>query len=154
MSDNESKSRGSGGKTAGWTDREILVCLLNVMEHSDCKLEYGEAPYPSGRNANGFRQKINALKRELKGEFESIKAGNPIDGTPKKKGTSGDGTPKSTSKKRKGKTDGEEGENASPKKRGRPKKNAAAAAEAEEDIDEEMGVKTEPDGDAGIGTEI
>ncbi|KAH7091256.1 hypothetical protein FB567DRAFT_577172 [Paraphoma chrysanthemicola] len=154
MSDNESKSRGSGGKTAGWTDREILVCLLNVMEYSDCKLEYGDAPYPPGRNANGFRQKINALKRELKGEFESIKAGNPIDGTPKKKGASGDGTPKSTSRKRKGKTDGEEGENASPKKRGRPKKNAAATAEAQENVEEDINIKAEPEGELGIETEM
>ncbi|KAH4862243.1 hypothetical protein HBI29_071680 [Parastagonospora nodorum] len=133
---------------SGWTDREILVCLLNVMEYSNCKLEYGDVPYPPGRNANGFRQKINNLKRELKGEFESIKAGNPVDSTPKKK--TADATPKSTPRKRKAaaEEDGEE----TPKKRGRPKKWAAKSKEPVE-AEAETVVKDELDNHLGAGFE-
>jgi len=166
---------------SGWTDREIvsistphptptnayppqLVCLLNVMEYSNCKLEYSaspsplfhlpptnllqDAPYPPGRNANGFRQKINMLKRELKSEFESIKAGNPVDSTPKKKAA--DATPKSTPRKRKAAA-GEDGEE-TPKKRGRPKKGAAKSEEPVED-EAEMVVKDEPEDYLGVGFE-
>ncbi|KAH6164283.1 hypothetical protein HBI68_111730 [Parastagonospora nodorum] len=112
---------------SGWTDREILVCLLNVMEYSNCKLEYG---------------------RELKGEFESIKAGNPVDSTPKKK--TADATPKSTPRKRKAaaEEDGEE----TPKKRGRPKKWAAKSKEPVE-AEAETVVKDELDNHLGAGFE-
>jgi len=104
-----------------------------------------DAPYPAGRNANGFRQKINALKRELQPEFESIKAGNPVESTPKKKTTT-DGTPKSTPRKRKAAKD-EDGED-TPKKRGRPKKNAVAEPETEPVI------KDEPQGEAEVEDQI
>lgn len=80
------------------------------------------------------------LKRELKGEFESIKAGNPVDSTPKKKAA--DATPKSTPRKRKA-VAGEDGEE-TPKKRERPKMGAAKSEELVED-ESEILVKEEPE---------
>ncbi|KAF2030829.1 hypothetical protein EK21DRAFT_36818, partial [Setomelanomma holmii] len=134
----------------GWTDRELLVSLVKTLEYSNATLQYTEAACPPGRNANGFRQKINALKRNMKDEIEAIKAGNgnPVKSTPNKKAANGDGTPKSTPRKRKGKADGEENEgDASAKKRGRAKKNAAA--EVLENVDEGVKVKDEPEGEDG-----
>lgn len=97
-----------------------------------------DAPYPPGRNANGFRQKINALKRELQGEFKSIKAGNPIDSTTKPKGTP-----------RKRKTAAAEGDSEeSPKKKERAKKNAAFESKSE------VQVKEEPEGEAEIEEDV
>jgi hypothetical protein len=79
------------------------------------------------------------LKRELQPEFESIKAGNPFDSTPKKRGAD-DGTPKATPRKRKVATDGNGV--TTPMKRKRPKK--TATPETEWDNEEEIQVKDEP----------
>jgi hypothetical protein len=82
--------------------------------------------YPANRNANGFRQKINALKNQLKPEWEAMGGSlAALEGTPK-------GTPKksSTPRKRKDKDDDEvscEAEVTPKKPRGRPKKKPAEA---------------------------
>jgi hypothetical protein len=101
--------------------------------------------YPIGRNASGFKQKFNHLKKDLRPKLDAIVAGVPVDSvtsaTPKK------GTPKkptapktSTPRKRKAADDGDDGEKATPRKRGRPKK----VVEVEE---EEEFVKAEVDED-------
>jgi hypothetical protein len=92
--------------------------------------------YPVGRNASGFKQKLNHLKKDLRPKLDAIVAGVPVDSvtsaTPKK------GTPKkptapkaSTPRKRKAADDGDEGEKATPRKRGRPKKVIEAEEEEE-----------------------
>jgi hypothetical protein len=83
--------------------------------------------YPVGRNACGFRQKFNHLKRDLRPKLDAIVAGVPVDSatsaTPKKATPKKSTAPKtSTPRKRKAADDGDEGEKATPRKRGRPKK--------------------------------
>ncbi|KAI8938765.1 hypothetical protein NX059_004631 [Plenodomus lindquistii] len=122
------------GQAAGWTEHEVLVYVLSGMEYSQFKIDYNNAPIPAGRNANGIRQKINKLLIALKPELDALKAGEPlptVEGTPKKT---------ATPRKRKGKGDDMGDADASPKKRGRAKKNATPEVQAD---DEKMHVKEE-----------
>lgn len=91
--------------------------------------------FPPGRNANGFKQKINALKNSLKSEWEVGPGGQAAsDDTAKS-------TPKTTPRKRKNKDSAANGDaDGSPKKRGRPKKKVS---EPEGDDAEEQVVKEE-----------
>jgi hypothetical protein len=106
--------------------------------------------YPVGRNASGFKQKLNHFKKDLRPKLDAIVAGVPVDSVtsaiPKK------GTPKkptapkaSTPRKRKAADDGDEGEKATPRKRGRPKK--VVEVEEEEEEEEEEFVKAEVEED-------
>ncbi|CAN9200955.1 unnamed protein product [Alternaria alternata] len=132
------------GNAQTWTEHEVLVYLLNVIEAGNVQLDYNIAPVPAGRNVNGCRQKINKTKLALKPEIDALKAGSPIaaavttpaGGTPTKKAA--------TPRKRKPKTDdeGNTGEVTPKKGRGRPKKNKEPTPEAEED-QEDLGIKSE-----------
>ncbi|KAH7410203.1 hypothetical protein DE146DRAFT_751911 [Phaeosphaeria sp. MPI-PUGE-AT-0046c] len=96
----------TGKPVSGWTDREL------------------DATYPPGRNAGGFRQKMLALKRELKNEL----GGGSVDASPRKK--AGDAAPKmKAGRKRKAASDEEE----TPKKRRMGKTTKSAV---EEDVEE------------------
>ncbi|KAI4640028.1 hypothetical protein J4E93_008828 [Alternaria ventricosa] len=127
----------------GWTEHEVLVYLLNVIDTTGVQLDYNNAPVPAGRNVNGCRQKINKTKVALKPEMDAIKAGVPLagaaDGTPTNTPTKKAATPR----KRKAKVDEEGNETeVTPKKgRGRTKKKLPTP-EIEEDMEGE-GVKTE-----------
>ncbi|CAN9467830.1 hypothetical protein J4E82_010733 [Alternaria postmessia] len=132
------------GNAQSWTEHEVLVYLLSVIEAGNVQLDYNNAPVPAGRNVNGCRQKINKTKLALKPEIDALKAGSPIaaavttpaGGTPTKKAA--------TPLKRKPKTDdeGNTGEVTPKKGRGRPKKNKEPTPEAEED-QEDLGIKSE-----------
>ncbi|RYN75598.1 hypothetical protein AA0117_g6297 [Alternaria alternata] len=132
------------GNAQSWTEHEVLVYLLSVIEAGNVQLDYNNAPVPAGRNVNGCRQKINNTKLALKPEIDALKAGSPIaaavttpaGGTPTKKAA--------TPLKRKPKTDdeGNTGEVTPKKGRGRPKKNKEPTPEAEED-QEDLGIKSE-----------
>ncbi|KAH6840477.1 hypothetical protein B0T12DRAFT_400077 [Alternaria alternata] len=132
------------GNAQSWTEHEVLVYLLNVIEAGNVQLDYNIAPVPAGRNVNGCRQKINKTKLALKPEIDALKAGSPIaaavttpaGGTPTKKAA--------TPRKRKPKTDdeGNTGEVTPKKGRGRPKKNKEPTPGAEED-QEDLGIKSE-----------
>ncbi|CAN9312864.1 unnamed protein product [Alternaria alternata] len=132
------------GNAQSWTEHEVLVYLLSVIEAGNVQLDYNIAPVPAGRNVNGCRQKINKTKLALKPEIDALKAGSPIaaavttpaGGTPTKKAA--------TPRKRKPKTDneGNTGEVTPKKGRGRPKKNKEPTPEAEED-QEDLGIKPE-----------
>ncbi|RYO48876.1 hypothetical protein AA0113_g9916 [Alternaria arborescens] len=134
----------SQGNAQSWTEHEVLVYLLSVIEAGNVQLDYNNAPVPAGRNVNGCRQKMNKTKLALKPEIDALKAGSPIaavvttpaGGTPTKKAA--------TPRKRKPKTDneGNTGEVTPKKGRGRPKKNKEPAPEAEED-QEDLGIKPE-----------
>jgi hypothetical protein len=99
------------------------------------------AKYPVGRNACGFRQKFNHLKKALRPELDAIQAGNPLDGaayTPKKATPKKAAAPKaSTPRKRKSMDSDNDGADAAPKKRGRPKKVAEAEVKLEDGVKEE-----------------
>ena len=92
--------------------------------------------YPLGRNANGFRQKINHLKNAFKPEWDAMAAGQPMSGD-------ANTTKKPTQQKRKAKnSDNANGDaGGSPKKRGRPKK------KVDSEEPEEPTVKDEVSGD-------
>ncbi|RYN19780.1 hypothetical protein AA0112_g10985 [Alternaria arborescens] len=134
----------SQGNAQSWTEHEVLVYLLSVIEAGNVQLDYNNAPVPAGRNVNGCRQKMNKTKLALKPEIDALKAGSPIaaavttpaGGTPTKKAA--------TPRKRKPKTDdeGNTGEVTPKKGRGRPKKNKEPTPEAEED-QEDLGIKSE-----------
>ncbi|KAG9186093.1 hypothetical protein G6011_02649 [Alternaria panax] len=102
---------------SGWSDRELLVSVLYLINKTGSVFNYNDGCYPPGRNANGFKQKLNALKNSLRPEWEAMEAGVPIslDLPPKKP---------ATPRKRKAKTDdaGDAGEVTPKKGRGRPKK--------------------------------
>jgi hypothetical protein len=98
-----------------------------------------EGCYPPGRNASGFKQKLNALKNSLKPEWEAMEAGVPISlNIPKKA---------ATPRKRKAKTDdeGNTGEITPKKGRGRPKKKSPTP-EVENDQDD-LDIKSEIKGE-------
>ncbi|CAN9215463.1 unnamed protein product [Alternaria alternata] len=137
------------GNAQSWTEHEVLVYLLSVIEAGNVQLDYNNAPVPAGRNVNGCRQKINKTKLALKPEIDALKAGSPIaaaittptGGTPTKKAA--------TPRKRKPKTD-DEGNDAeiTPKKgRGRPKKKAATPEIEIEEDQEDLGIKSEVHGE-------
>ncbi|KAI4607591.1 hypothetical protein J4E83_009488 [Alternaria metachromatica] len=115
----------------GWSDRDLLSSLLYLVNKNGSVFNYNEGCYPAGRNASGFKQKINALKNVLKPEWEAMEAGVPVsEVTPKKA---------ATPRKRKAKTD-EDADDAevTPKKgRGRPKKKKEPTPEVEEDLEDE-----------------
>ncbi|OAL01335.1 hypothetical protein IQ06DRAFT_140014 [Phaeosphaeriaceae sp. SRC1lsM3a] len=136
-------SKNTGKAVSGWTDHELLICLLNLVNNDNIKLNYEEGVYPANRNANGFRQKINTLKRDMKTEIESYKSGGSADASPKKKAV--DGTPKAKGgRKRKAASDDDD-DNA-PKKRGRPAKKTAVEEE-EGESESPAPVKQEPEGE-------
>ncbi|OAG16631.1 hypothetical protein CC77DRAFT_1098226 [Alternaria alternata] len=132
------------GNAQSWTEHEVLVYLLSVIEAGNVQLDYNIAPVPAGRNVNGCRQKMNKTKLALKPEIDALKAGLPIaaavttpaGGAPTKKAA--------TPRKRKPKTDneGNTGEVTPKKGRSRPKKNKEPTPEAEED-QTDLGVKPE-----------
>ncbi|KAF2123402.1 hypothetical protein P153DRAFT_371720 [Dothidotthia symphoricarpi CBS 119687] len=149
------------------TNSPQLVCLLNVIEHSGVALDfkvhlsrspnrrihtltrYQGAPYPPGRTASGFSQKIQALQKTLKPEFDAMKAGVPFEGaataasTPKKN---------ATPRKRKAKADeGGDAEGTPAKKRGRAKK---ADLVVESELEVEMDIKPEVVDEDGVDDEI
>ncbi|KAH6864918.1 hypothetical protein BKA58DRAFT_404716 [Alternaria rosae] len=119
----------------GWSDRELLSSLLYLVHKSNPVFNYNEGCYPAGRNANGFKQKINALKNVLKPEWEATETGTLLSEiTPKKP---------ATPRKRKTKADEDGGDaEVTPKKgRGRPKKKLPTPA-IEDDLGDQ-GVKEE-----------
>jgi hypothetical protein len=140
-----------------------LVSLVNVIETSGVTLDFKvcstdalqptrlvsnnaqSAQYPVGRNANGFSQKFNVLKKTLRPEIDAIKAGVPFDGanttlkktaTPKKPAAPKSDTPR----KRKASKSDDGSEDAAPKKRGRPKK---VVKKEEEDADAGLDAQNE-----------
>lgn len=102
--------------------------------HTNAELVIQDAIYPPGRTASGFKQKMTALKKELKAEMD----GGAVDTPSKKKAATA--TPKATGRKRK--AAGAEGEEETPKKRGRGKKASPVATEEDEE-DEAINVKGE-----------
>jgi hypothetical protein len=99
--------------------------------------------YPVGRNASGFKQKFNHLKKALRPKLDAIVAGVPVDSatsaTPKKATPKKPTAPKtSTPRKRKAADDGDGGEEATPRKRGRPKKVVEVEEEEEEVVKAEI----------------
>lgn len=90
--------------------------------------------YPEGRNANGFRKKINNLKRALKPEWDAMATGAPsVPATPKK-------TP-ATPHKRKTEAN-QEGSAKKPRARSNKKASTPSSGEDEEKMD--LSVKEEP----------
>ncbi|KAF1833208.1 hypothetical protein BDW02DRAFT_394007 [Decorospora gaudefroyi] len=112
-------------KTAktGWTDRELLSSLLFLVQKENVTFNWNDGVYPAGRNANGFKQKINVLKNVLRPEWDAMGGGDgapaTAEGTPTKKPT----TPRK--RKVKGDAEGDAAEPTPKKARGRPKKNVA-----------------------------
>lgn len=125
------------------TDSAQLVFLLGAIKHHGFQIDYNVSqdltyviqnltfsqavPVPAGRNANGIRQKINRMLNAFKPELDALKAGEPLPAT--------EGTPKKTStvRKRKDKSEDTGDADGSPKKRGRPKKNAKSEAQQGDD---------------------
>ncbi|KAF2030830.1 hypothetical protein EK21DRAFT_111497 [Setomelanomma holmii] len=145
MSDNANNA--APKKAIGWSEHEIYLCLMNIIEKSGVQPDFKNIAYPPGRTAKGFSQKFVALKKDLKPELDAINSGQPLSDAPAFKNKSGDGSAKSTLRKRKSNDDGVDGEDESTKKRGGSKKNASSEPE-------EMKIKEEPKGELASGAEI
>ncbi|KAI4614110.1 uncharacterized protein J4E87_001035 [Alternaria ethzedia] len=129
MSDTE------GAKGKGWTDRQRLAYYFNLVEFSNVKLDFANAPRPDGKSVGACRIMVDRLKGTLKTDLAALRGVDEGDVVGPKK------TP--TPRKRKAKGDaGTEGE-ATPTKRGRKKK-VAEEVVVEEDEDELTPVKPEP----------
>ncbi|OSS44323.1 hypothetical protein B5807_11012 [Epicoccum nigrum] len=75
MPDTEPKS---GATAAAWTDKQRMALLIVVAEHAlkgSIESKLSQAPLPSGRTVIACRNVIIRLKKELKDDIESIKAG-------------------------------------------------------------------------------
>lgn len=103
-------------------------------------MHYQSISYHPGRTVSGFTQKLTAVKKSLKPEIDAINAGQPIPEaavTPKK----------AAGRKRKAKSDDENGEIETPKKRGRAKKQAVMEEESDKPV------KHEPEDNFGVEVE-
>ncbi|KZM22300.1 uncharacterized protein EKO05_0000186 [Ascochyta rabiei] len=110
-------------KPKSWSDRELLVYILSVIEHSKVTINYANAPAPAGRNSSGCAQKMGKLKKALRKEIDAVKNG----------GLAGDAKAKG-----KRKADFEEGEvEEKARKRGRARKIAEAESEEVAEVSEE-----------------
>lgn len=109
--------------------------------------------YAAGRTASGFKQKTNKLIRAFRPEWDAMASGAPVpQATPKKASAT-------TPRKRKSKTDQEDGEDAPPsvkKPRGRPSKKVATpkSEDDEADLDVKAEPKEEEDEDKEIDAEV
>jgi hypothetical protein len=79
------------------------------------------------------------MKKDMRTEIAAYQGGNPVDSTPTKKA----GGDKSKATPRKRKNASGEGEDGTPKKRGRPKKQSPVVTE-EEESEGAMPIKGEP----------
>ncbi|KAF2711501.1 hypothetical protein K504DRAFT_532084 [Pleomassaria siparia CBS 279.74] len=136
MSDNEVDTGKSAGK--GWTDRERLVYLVAIMENSPIsKADINAAPRPLGRTAIACERMIGRLKASYKDDLEALKAGKPMvhgDGEATSKTPRTPKTPKTPRTPKRKANDPEGGDDtagASPKKRGRSKKEVDTAVKDE-----------------------
>ncbi|KAL1794388.1 hypothetical protein ACET3X_007809 [Alternaria dauci] len=128
----------------GWTDRQRLAYYFNLVDYSNVKLDYANAPRPDGKTVGACRIMVDRLKGTLKTELAALRGVDEADAT--------GGTPKKTPipRKRKAKGDAEEGETnvKTPAKRSRKKKEAEKELTNEEigggDFDDEtIAVKPE-----------
>ncbi|EUC30662.1 hypothetical protein COCCADRAFT_7334 [Bipolaris zeicola 26-R-13] len=137
----------------GWTDREILSSLLYLIQKDNITLDWDGGLYAAGRTASGFKQKTNKLIRAFRPEWDAMASGAPVpQATPKKASAT-------TPRKRKSKTDQEDGEDAPPsvkKPRGRPSKKVATpkSEDDEADLDVKAEPKEEEDEDKEIDAEV
>ncbi|XP_014553464.1 hypothetical protein COCVIDRAFT_107580 [Bipolaris victoriae FI3] len=123
----------------GWTDHEILSSLLYLIQKDNITLDWDGGLYAAGRTASGFKQKTNKLIRAFRPEWDAMASGAPVpQATPKKASAT-------TPRKRKSKTDQEDGEDAPPsvkKPRARPSKKVATPKSEDDEAD--LDVKAEP----------
>ncbi|EOA84794.1 hypothetical protein ACJQWK_06878 [Exserohilum turcicum] len=146
----DSKSSKAGWSDQSWytqvapptpstTNYEQLSSLLYLITKQDVTLKWDEGCYPADRNANGFRQKINALKRTFKSDWDAMSSGAPVPSSTPKKAAS------ATPRKRKNKSDEDlSGAEPKPKKaRGKSKPKNATPEMVDEDDEDESSVKEE-----------
>ncbi|ENI04310.1 hypothetical protein COCC4DRAFT_140335 [Bipolaris maydis ATCC 48331] len=99
----------------GWTDRQRLAYYFSLVEHSNVKLDFTNAPRPEGKSVGACRIMVDRLKGTLKEELAALRGSDA---------SAGDTTPKkavTTPRKRKAKAE-VEGEDITPVKRERKKK--------------------------------
>ncbi|EOA84793.1 uncharacterized protein SETTUDRAFT_54109, partial [Exserohilum turcica Et28A] len=71
MSDNEGAKAGKG-----WTDRQRLAYYFNLVEFSNAKLDFTNAPRPEGKSVGACRIMVDRLKGTLKSELAALRGGN------------------------------------------------------------------------------
>ncbi|KAF1945694.1 hypothetical protein EJ02DRAFT_431479 [Clathrospora elynae] len=133
-------SNNEGTKTVKrWTNRQRLAYFFNLVDFSNVKLDYTNAPRPNGKSVGACQTMVHRLKGTLKADFEVLRGGQPAeeDSTPKKA--------VAIPHKRKANGDVDDEGEATPTKRGR-KKSAEIVEFAEFDAEDEklLSIKPEP----------
>ncbi|USP75166.1 hypothetical protein yc1106_02440 [Curvularia clavata] len=86
MSENEDTKAGKC-----WTDRQRLAYLFSLIEFSNVKLDFINAPRPDGRSVHACRFMVVRLKNMLKTEIAALQGdgsnGGEANATPKKAAT-------------------------------------------------------------------
>ncbi|EMD66637.1 hypothetical protein COCSADRAFT_113287, partial [Bipolaris sorokiniana ND90Pr] len=96
-----------------WTDRQRLAYYFSLVEHSNVRLDFTNAPRPEGKSVGACRIMVDRLKGTLKDELAVLRGGDASagGGTTPKKGVT-------TPRKRKAKAE-VEGDDHTPVKRER-----------------------------------
>ncbi|EUC30661.1 hypothetical protein COCCADRAFT_7333 [Bipolaris zeicola 26-R-13] len=123
MSSNDSTAK-------GWTDRQRLAYYFSLVEYSNVKLDFTNAPRPEGKSVGACRIMVDRLKGTLKDELAALRGADADAGgtTPKKAVT--------TARKRKA-------EDGTPVKQGRKKKVEDVEEEEEKVVGDKNEVKEE-----------